>query len=351
MALTDIEERTGVSLVLNGKPAHIVADPVERLSLALRERAGVRDVKVGCDAGDCGACTVLVDGRPVCSCTTALGQVEGAHVETLAGLIASDPKAEALARAFQRHQAAQCGICTPGMMVSALALLREDGEPCEEAVRDALGGVLCRCTGYRKIIDAVLDAGGTGMPAAGGVGAAASLLVCLMRGMLTTRSMAEIALETVRITCFLLIIVVGASMMSWVFDFLRIPRTLVATVQAAALAPWLVVVLMGAFYLVLGMFVESISMMLMTLPVTFPIIVSLGLDPLWSGIALVVMIEIGLVTPPVGIVLFILRGVAGNVALKEIVYGVLPFVGVLIAFQVLIYTFPEIVTFLPMQAR
>lgn len=186
---------------------------------------------------------------------------------------------------------------------------------------------------------------------AGGVGAAASLLVCLMRGMLTPRTMAEIALETVRITCFLLIIVVGASMMSWVFDFLRIPRTLVATVEAAALAPWLVMVLMGAFYLVLGMFVESISMMLMTLPVTFPIIVSLGLDPLWFGIALVVMIEIGLVTPPVGIVLFILRGVAGNVALKEIVYGVLPFVGVLIAFQVLIYMFPEIVTFLPMQVR
>jgi aldehyde oxidoreductase len=172
MALTDIEDMAGVSLVLNGKPARIAGDPVERLSLALRERAGARDVKVGCDAGDCGACTVLVDGRPVCSCTTALGQVEGAHVETLAGLIASDPKAEALARAFQRHQAAQCGICTPGMMVSALALLREDAEPGEEAVRDALGGVLCRCTGYRKIIDAVLDAGGTGMPAAGGVGAA-----------------------------------------------------------------------------------------------------------------------------------------------------------------------------------
>lgn len=172
MALTDIEDVAGVSLVLNGKPARIVADPVERLSLALRERAGARDVKVGCDAGDCGACTVLVDGNPVCACTTALGQVEGAHVETLAGLIASDPKAEALARAFQRHQAAQCGICTPGMMVSALALLREDAEPCEEAVRDALGGVLCRCTGYRKIIDAVLDASGTGMPADGGVGAA-----------------------------------------------------------------------------------------------------------------------------------------------------------------------------------
>ena len=165
-------DATGVSLVLNGQPARIDADPVERLSLALRERAGARDVKVGCDAGDCGACTVLVDGRPVCACTTALGQVEGAHVETLAGLIASDPQAEALAHAFQRHQAAQCGICTPGMMVSALALLRAQAEPSEEAVRDALGGVLCRCTGYRKIIDAVLDARGTGMPAPGGVGTA-----------------------------------------------------------------------------------------------------------------------------------------------------------------------------------
>jgi tripartite ATP-independent transporter DctM subunit len=182
---------------------------------------------------------------------------------------------------------------------------------------------------------------------AGGVGVAASLVVCLLRGMLTPRAMAEIALETVRITSFLLLIVVGAAIMSWVFDFLRIPRSLVQAVEDAGLAPWLVMLMIGALYLVLGMFVESISMMLMTLPVTFPIIIALGLDPIWFGVALVVMIEIGLVTPPVGIVLFILRGVARDVPLSEIVYGVLPFVLILIGFQVLIYLFPEIVTFLP----
>jgi tripartite ATP-independent transporter DctM subunit len=182
---------------------------------------------------------------------------------------------------------------------------------------------------------------------AGGVGAAASLAVCLLRGMLTVRGMAEIALETVRITSFLLLIVVGASIMSWVFDFLRIPRTLVQVVEDADLAPWLVMMVIGALYLVLGMFVESISMILMTLPVTFPIIIALGLDPVWFGVFLVVMVEIGLVTPPVGIVLFILRGVAQDIPLSEIVYGVLPFVAILIGFQVLIYIVPEIVTFLP----
>ena len=92
-------------------------------------------------------------------------------------------------------------------------------------------------------------------------------------------------------------------------------------------------------------------MMLMTLPVTFPIIVALGLDPIWFGIALVIMIEVGLVTPPVGIVLFILRGVSSSVPLREIVYGVLPFVGILLAFQVLIYVYPDIVTWLPRQVE
>lgn len=186
---------------------------------------------------------------------------------------------------------------------------------------------------------------------AGGVGAAASLIVCLLRGMLTPSAMLDIALDTVRVTSFLLLIVVCASMMSWVFDFLRIPRTLVATVEAAELAPWLVMLIIAALYLVLGMFIESISMILMTLPVTFPIITALGLDPIWFGVALVVMIEIGLVTPPVGIVLFILRGVAGDVPLSRIVFGVLPFVAILIAFQVLIYLVPEIVTFLPAQMK
>ncbi|HET7410228.1 MAG TPA: TRAP transporter large permease subunit, partial [Paracoccaceae bacterium] len=155
--------------------------------------------------------------------------------------------------------------------------------------------------------------------------------------MLTWRGPYDTALETVRVTSFLLLIVVGAAIMSWVFDFLRIPRMLVATVEDAELASWMVMLAIAALYVVLGMFIESISMMLMTLPVTFPIIVALGFDPVWFGIALVVMIELGLVTPPVGIVLFILRGTSENVPLREIVLGVLPFAGIMLAFQVLIY--------------
>jgi tripartite ATP-independent transporter DctM subunit len=186
---------------------------------------------------------------------------------------------------------------------------------------------------------------------AGGVGAAASLVICLLRGMLSPRALYDIAMETIRVTSFLLLIVVGAAIMSWVFDFLRIPRTLVSTVEAAELAPWLIMLAMAGIYVVLGMFIESISMMLMTLPVTFPIIMALGLDPIWFGVALVIMIEIGLVTPPVGIILFILRGVSTHVPLREIVYGVLPFIGILLAFQVLIYLVPDIVTWLPEQVK
>ena len=129
----------------------------ERLSETLRERLGCRDVKVGCDAGDCGACTVLLDGAPVCACLTPSRQVAGRRVETLAGLLSSDARAGTLAESFQQHGATQCGICTPGMLVSAVALLRNNPEPTESDAANALGGVLCRCTGYRKIIQAVLN--------------------------------------------------------------------------------------------------------------------------------------------------------------------------------------------------
>src|SRR5690606_1398780 len=102
---------------------------------------------------------------------------------------------------------------------------------------------------------------------AGGIGAVASLVVCLFRGILTWKLVYETAMETVRVTSFLLLIVVGASIMSWVFDYLRIPRTLVSVVEAAEMAPWMVLLIIACIYIVLGMFIESISMMLMTLPV------------------------------------------------------------------------------------
>ncbi len=145
-----------VAFNLNGRPVTVTADPGERLSHALRERLDGRDVKVGCDAGDCGACTVLVDGKPICACLMPVHQAAGRLVETVSGLAGGDPIAAGLCESFQDFGAAQCGVCTPGMLVCATALLRECPEPDEKAVMDALGGVLCRCTGYRKIIAAVL---------------------------------------------------------------------------------------------------------------------------------------------------------------------------------------------------
>ncbi len=152
-----------LTLTLNGTSVTLAVNPSRRLSEVLREEAGLRATKVGCDAGDCGACTVLVDGRPVCACLTPAGRVQGKAVTTAE---AEDPALARLRAAFLRHGAAQCGICTPGMLMAALPLLRAVQQPDEAQVRDALGGVLCRCTGYRKIIAAVMDAGPDQAPAA-----------------------------------------------------------------------------------------------------------------------------------------------------------------------------------------
>jgi CO/xanthine dehydrogenase Mo-binding subunit/aerobic-type carbon monoxide dehydrogenase small subunit (CoxS/CutS family) len=141
---------------LNGAPVTLVRSG-RRLSEVLRDELSLPATKVGCDAGDCGACTVLLDGEPVSSCMTAVGKLDGSRVETLEGLDLSGEIA-GLQRSFLRHGAAQCGICTPGMLVAAAALLRENGEPSQDEVQDALGGVLCRCTGYRKIVSAVMSA-------------------------------------------------------------------------------------------------------------------------------------------------------------------------------------------------
>lgn len=186
---------------------------------------------------------------------------------------------------------------------------------------------------------------------AGALGAAIAFALCALRRKLSRDMLYGTALETVRVTSFLLLIVVGAAILSWVLDYLRLPRTLVEVVRAAELARWTVVAVIALLYIVLGMFVESISMMLMTLPVTFPIVTALGFDPIWFGIFLVVMVEVGLITPPVGLVLFVLRGLSVDVPLKEIVYGVLPFVGIILSFVVLIYFFPEIIGWLPNQMK
>ncbi len=148
-----------IAFEVNGRPVAVEAPPIRRLADLLRDDLGLTGTKIGCNAGDCGACTVLLDGAQVCACLVSAGQVAGRRVTTVEGL-AADGALAPLQRAFHRHGAAQCGICTPGMLMAASHLLARNPRPSEAAVRDALGGVLCRCTGYRKIVEAVLDAAG-----------------------------------------------------------------------------------------------------------------------------------------------------------------------------------------------
>jgi len=158
-----------IAFTLNGRPASVAAGPARSLAEALRESLRLTGTKVGCSAGDCGACTVRLDGRQVCACLVPTGQVAGRSVVTVEGL-AQGGRLSALQESFHAHGAAQCGICTPGMLMAADDLLARAKSPTEEQVLDALGGVLCRCTGYRKIVDAVLALGrpaATATPAAG----------------------------------------------------------------------------------------------------------------------------------------------------------------------------------------
>lgn len=153
--MRSVSERIGI--VLNGLKVEFHVDPGRRLADVLRDDLGMTGTKIGCNAGDCGACTVLLDGRPVCACLIAAGRIEGREVATVEGLAAT-PEGARLQRAILQGGGVQCGICTPGMLMAAVALLRQNARPGERETMDALGGVLCRCTGYRRIIDAVMSA-------------------------------------------------------------------------------------------------------------------------------------------------------------------------------------------------
>lgn len=156
-----------IRFTLNGAAVAAECCPTRRLSDVLRETFGQRGTKVGCDAGDCGACTVLVDGEQVCACLTPVAKAEGRRVETVESAAAD---LDRLRRAFLRHGAAQCGICTPAMLMAGVELRRTMADPTEDDVKDALGGILCRCTGYRKIIAAICDTSDGEMLTEGGVG-------------------------------------------------------------------------------------------------------------------------------------------------------------------------------------
>ena len=148
--------RHHVAATVNGDAVDFLCDPEETLLDALRERLGLTGSKEGCASGDCGACSVTLDGRPVCSCLVLAAEVEGREIGTIEGM-ADGNALHPLQKKFLELGALQCGVCTPGFLVVAKALLDRDPDPSETDVRYWLAGNLCRCTGYDKIVRAVLE--------------------------------------------------------------------------------------------------------------------------------------------------------------------------------------------------
>ena len=146
-----------VSTTVNGDQAEFLTDPGTTLLDALRDELGLTGSKEGCGSGDCGACSVIVDGRLVCACLMLAAEAEGKRVETIEGL-AKGGQLHPIQQKFLEHAALQCGFCTPGLIIASKALLDANPDPTEEEARYWLAGNLCRCTGYDKVIRAVLDA-------------------------------------------------------------------------------------------------------------------------------------------------------------------------------------------------
>jgi len=147
-----------VETTLNGEQIEFLCEPRQSLLEVLRDVLGFTGAKEGCLTGDCGACSVIIDGRVACSCLILGPEAEGKTLETVEGLATSGDKLHPLQQKFLEHAALQCGICTPGFLVAAKALLDRNPNPTEHEVRFGLAGNLCRCTGYDKIVRAVMDA-------------------------------------------------------------------------------------------------------------------------------------------------------------------------------------------------
>lgn len=146
-----------VSTTINGDTVEFLCQPDETLLDVLRDRLGLTGAKEGCGTGDCGACSIILDDRLVCSCLVLGAEAEGRHMETIEGMAHGDTL-HPLQQKFIEHAALQCGICTPGFLIAAKDLLARNPDPTEEEIRFGLAGNLCRCTGYDKIVRAVQDA-------------------------------------------------------------------------------------------------------------------------------------------------------------------------------------------------
>jgi len=147
-----------LELVVNGEQRSLEVEPRTLLVHAIRDGLGLTGAHIGCDTSQCGACTVLLDGRAVKSCTVLALQAEGAEITTIEGL-ARDGELHAIQRAFVEHHGLQCGFCTPGMILTAADLLSRDPDPAADTIRHALRGNLCRCTGYQPVVNSIRAAG------------------------------------------------------------------------------------------------------------------------------------------------------------------------------------------------
>ncbi|HSG87397.1 MAG TPA: (2Fe-2S)-binding protein [Candidatus Limnocylindrales bacterium] len=154
-----------IALVVNGERKELDVEPRRLLVQVLREDLGLTGTHVGCDTSQCGACTVLVDGDAMKSCTMLAVQADGAQVTTIEGMAAADGTLHPLQEAFRDNHGLQCGFCTPGMIMAAADLLAREADPDEAAIRHAIEGNVCRCTGYHNIVAAIRDAAGRGSPA------------------------------------------------------------------------------------------------------------------------------------------------------------------------------------------
>jgi aerobic carbon-monoxide dehydrogenase small subunit len=311
-----------IALTVNGRRAEETVPARLTLVDFLRDRLGLTGTHIGCEHGVCGACTIFLDGEPVRSCLMFAVQAEGRELRTVEGLAPADGELGVLQDAFWECHALQCGYCTPGMLMAAHDLLEKNPTPDEADVREAIGGNLCRCTGYQQIVEAVLLAAGRLPPP----------------GVVMRRSTSSLSQITAQMYSRLLAMGGAVNQI----------RDLLLTF---GLDPIIVIALMALIWLVLGMLIDSVSIILLTLPIFAPIALQLGVDPLAFAIFGILMIEAGLLTPPFGLLVYTVKGSVPDrtATLGKIFVGSTPYFLMILAVALLVLSFPGLASWLPRQ--
>ena len=242
------------------------------------------------------------------------------------------------------------------MVIAAWAIWRPSAAPRsrpEDALQLGPGVALdiCAVLALILLVIASLYAGIATPSEVGALGAFASFLLCLLRGRMGREMLLASLAETISVTSFVFLIVVGASILTFGFDYLKISEALMAAATDLKVDRWVIFTIIFAVYILLGMFLDSISMIVLTLPVVFPLIKLLGFDPIWFGIILVITAEIGLITPPVGMNLFVLQGIGRDVPISVIAIGSMPFLGAMLVAVLLLCFFPGIALWLTTHLR